>query len=729
MQKFATLIDLLQTRADNQAQKVAYTFLTDGETDAIHLTFQQLDMQARQIAASLQSQTHFGDRALLLYSSGLDFIAAFFGCLYAGIIAIPAYPPRRNQNLSRLESIISNAQVTAVLTTASLLSDIQNQLAENLELDSINWFSTDSISTQLAFDWKNPDLNGNGLAFLQYTSGSTGTPKGVMVSHQNILHNEKLIQMAFGHSEKSIISGWLPLFHDMGLIGNVLQPLYLGVPCVLMSPVAFLQKPIRWLQAISKYRATTSGGPNFAYDLCVNKTTPEQRENLDLSSWEIAYNGSEPIRAETLERFVTTFAPYGLRQTALYPCYGMAETTLLVSGGLKTLPPVLRSVKVDALEQNQIVTVNQGDENACKIVGCGQTFFDKIIIVEPETKTRLEDDRVGEIWVSGLSVAEGYWNRPEATEEVFNAYLDTEEGPFLRTGDLGFIQHGELFVTGRLKDVIIVRGRNYYPQDIELTVQRSHPALRENCSAAFFLESEAQEQLFVAVEVKRTYLRKLDTESVVAAIRSAISEQYALQVHGVLLLKTTSIPKTSSGKIQRQACKRRWLEKSLNTVGIWLSEDSRSQSNQTESKLAISLPLQSNISVTVYTPKSIQNWIIEWLVREMKLSNNSIDIDQSFTNYGVDSVMAVELAQNLGDWLGMPLETTLTWDFPTIKALSCHLANFKTSSTKTEDLVSQQFNTEVISDIDVSQSELDTLSESEMAKLLAQEIATTQDRK
>jgi acyl-CoA synthetase (AMP-forming)/AMP-acid ligase II/acyl carrier protein len=730
MQKFSTLIDLLQTRADRQARKVAYTFLTDGETDAVDLTFQQLDLQARAIAASLQSRTNFGDRALLLYPSGLDFIAAFLGCLYAGVVAVPAYPPRRNQSLSRLESIVTDAKATIALTTTSLFTNIRSRFHTKPELVSIDWLSTDNVVTQLAADWKRPDLNGNSLAFLQYTSGSTGSPKGVMVSHQNLLHNEKLIQIAFGNTEKSTYISWLPLFHDMGLIGNVLQSLYLGVPCVLMSPVSFLQKPIRWLQALSNYQATNSGAPNFAYDLCVNKTTLEQRKKLDLRNWQIAYNGAEPVRAETLERFVAAFAVSGFRRQALYPCYGMAETTLFVSGGLRTLSPVLRTVKVDALEQNKIITTDRDDENARTIVGCGQTFFDKIIIVEPESKIKLESDRVGEIWISGLSVAKGYWNRPEATQEVFKAYLDTGEGPFLRTGDLGFIQGGELFVTGRLKDVIIIRGRNYYPQDLELTAEKSHPALRENSSAAFSIESEAEEKLFVAVEVKRTYLRKLDIESTVAAIRSDIAEQFALQVHGVLLLKTTSIPKTSSGKIQRQACKQGWSEKSVNTVGIWLSEDSQPNSNRTEPKLTVSQSRQPEISLKKYTAKSIQNWIVGWLVREMKLPRESIELDRSFINYGVDSVAAVELAQNLGDWLEMPLESTLAWDFPSIRVLSYHLVNLKSSSAKTQDLVQQQPDLTVHSKVEVRlQPDLETLSEFEIAKLLAQEIATIQHRK
>jgi natural product biosynthesis luciferase-like monooxygenase protein len=566
--KFSTLVDLLRYRSLHHPAQLAFTFLQDGETESSSLTYQELDRSARVIATQLQSLGASGSLALLLYPPGLEFIAGFFGCLYAGTVAIPAYPPRRNQNMSRLQAIVASSQAAVALTTTSLLTNIREQFAQNPELAALRWLATDNLASDQALGWQEPALSSDTLAFLQYTSGSTGTPKGVMVSHGNLLHNERMIERAFGHTEKTIAVGWLPLFHDMGLIGNVLQPLYLGRSCILMSPVDFLQKPFRWLQAISRYKATTSGGPNFAYDLCVRKITPEQRATLDLSSWEVAFTGAEPIRAETLERFAAAFDPCGFRKEAFYPCYGMAETTLFVSGGLKTDPPVVHHVKGTALEQNRVVTVASEQEDVRAIMGCGQTWLDqKIVVVDPESLTECLSDQVGEIWVSGLSVAQGYWRRPEETQQTFHAYLaDTVEGPFLRTGDLGFLHNGELFVTGRLKDLVIIRGRNHYPQDIELTVDESHPALRSGCGAVFSVEGEGEERVVVVQEVERSYLRKLDVDEVVGAVREAVSQQHELEVYAVLLLKTGSIPKTSSGKIQRYACKERLLAGTLDII-------------------------------------------------------------------------------------------------------------------------------------------------------------------
>ncbi|NJM71683.1 MAG: fatty acyl-AMP ligase [Scytonema sp. RU_4_4] len=576
--KVATLIDILRYRALQQPDITVYTFLENGERESDHLTYQQLDRKARAIAAQLQSFLAPGERALLLYPPGLEFTCAFFGCLYAGIVAVPGYPPRQNQSLSRLQAIVSDAQASVALTTQSLLANIEKRLAENPELGAVRWVATDNLNSNLASNWQEPTLCESNLAFLQYTSGSTGTPKGVMVSHGNLLYNEQMVKIAYQHTEKTIFVGWLPLFHDMGLIGNVLQPLYLGIPCFLMSPVAFIQMPFRWLQAISRYQATTSGGPNFAYDLCVRKITPEQLASLDLSSWDVAFNGAEPVRADTLERFAATFEPCGFRARAFYPCYGMAETTLFVSGGLKTAPPVVYSVEGAALEQNRVVATVGKQEDARTIVGCGQTWLDqKIAIVNPESLTLCSASQVGEIWVSGPNVTHGYWNRRSETEQTFNAYLaDTGEGPFLRTGDLGFLQDGELFITGRLKDVIIIRGRNHYPQDIELTVEQSHPALRPGCGAAFAVEINDQERLVVVAEVERSYLHKLDVNKVVGDICQAVTHQHELQVYAVLLLKTGSIPKTSSGKIQRHACQTGFLKGSLNVVGDW-SQDSQNK--------------------------------------------------------------------------------------------------------------------------------------------------------
>ncbi|MEO1378425.1 MAG: fatty acyl-AMP ligase, partial [Cyanobacteria bacterium J06635_10] len=506
---YSTLLKILSLRAQHQSDKQAYIFLQDGETESASLTYGELDKQARVIAAYLQSFK--GERALLLYPSGLEFITAFFGCLYAGVIAVPVYPPRRNQKLSRLLSIVNDAQPVAALTTTSILADIEKRWTEEPELTQLKLIATDSIESNPK-EFVPDEISSDSLAFLQYTSGSTGTPKGVMVTHGNIIHNQQMIQTAFGHSEKTIFVGWLPLFHDMGLIGNVIQPMYLGIPCILMPPVAFLQKPIRWLKAISKYRATTSGGPNFAYDLCVNKIKPEQLENLDLSSWDVAFNGAEPIRVETLEQFAKKFNGCGFKYSAFYPCYGMAESTLLVSGGLKAQEPIFHCVKESELLKRD------SKVDSRKIVGCGRSWlYQKIAIAKrcckqnanPETLIECGDGEVGEIWVQGESVAQGYWNKPKLSKQTFHAYLsNTGEGGFLRTGDLGFLQDGELFVTGRIKDVIIIRGQNHYPQDIELTVQKSHPGLRRDCGAAFSVEVKGEERLLIVQEVERIYLRK-----------------------------------------------------------------------------------------------------------------------------------------------------------------------------------------------------------------------------
>ena len=452
------------------------------------------------------------------------------------------------------------------------MADIDRRWKKEPELlADLKWVATDTIEANDQ-EFMPRSATSESLAFLQYTSGSTGTPKGVMVTHGNIIHNQQLIQQAFGHSEKTIFAGWLPLFHDMGLIGNVLQPMYLGIPCILMPPVAFLQKPIRWLKAISKYRATTSGGPNFAYDLCVKKVQPEQLANLDLSSWDLAFNGAEPIQAETLEQFSKKFAQCGFNYSAFYPYYGMAETTLLAAGGVKNLKPVIRGVKKAELKQNSIVKSEISWKGSQGLVGCGRPYRlgQKVIIVDHESLTRSKKGQVGEIWLSGGSIASGYWNRPSATHEAFQAYLqDTQEGPFLRTGDLGFLLDGELFVTGRIKDVIIIRRQNHYPQDIELTVQKSHPALRPNCGAAFTVESKGLERLVIVQEVERSYLRKLDVNEVVGNITQAVTAQHALQVYAIVLIKTGSIPKTSSGKIQRYACRTAFLNGSLNVVEEW----------------------------------------------------------------------------------------------------------------------------------------------------------------
>jgi myxalamid-type polyketide synthase MxaB len=596
-----------------------------------------------------------GDRALLLYPSGEEFIIAFFACLYAGVIAVPVYPPRRNQKLSRLQAITKDAQAKLALTTTSLLSAIEEKFSSDPELVTVPCLATNNIPDKQAENWQKPNLSLEDIAFLQYTSGSTGMPKGVMVSHKNLLHNEKLIASAFGHTSETIGVGWLPLFHDMGLIGHVLQPIYVGFPSVIMPPEAFIQKPLRWLQAISRYKATSSGGPNFAYELCASKIKPQERENLDLSCWDVAFNGAEPVRAATLEKFANTFADYGFKREAFYPCYGMAETTLFVSGGIKSQSPVIEAVDKLALLENNAVTINSQHPNAQLLVGCGHAWLsEKIVIVNPESLTECRDGEIGEIWVSSDSVAQGYWNRPEQTAETFQAYLaDTQVGPFLRTGDLGFLLAGELFITGRLKDLIIVQGRNHYPQDIESTVQQSNSALRKDYGAAFSIEIAGQERLVVVQEVERSYLRKLDYPVVIQQIISSVAEEHQLDVYAVALLKTASIPKTSSGKIQRIACRTAFLAGNLDVIGDWSKIPSQkkdfikleSDVNHLLEKLKtfsqLSESSEGNTNQSLFRiDEDIEQWLIAKFAELKETTYENIDIRQ---NIGFDSLVAAEL--------------------------------------------------------------------------------------
>ncbi|MEK7327454.1 MAG: fatty acyl-AMP ligase, partial [Chloroflexota bacterium] len=566
----ATLVELLRRRALRQPDRRVYTFLVDGEAEEVHLTYEELDRRARRIAAVLQSHKATGERALLLYPPGLDYIAGFFGCLYAGVVAVPAYPPdpaRLDRTLPRLQAMIADAQAAIVLTTSPILSLAEFIFTQAPDLGALRWLATDHLPAEAESGWREPVITRESLAFLQYTSGSTRAPRGVMLSHGNLLHNSALIHQAFTATPDEVGVIWLPPYHDMGLIGGIMQPVYGGFACVLMSPVSFLQYPFRWLSAISRYKATVSGGPNFAYDLCARKITPEQIATLDLSNWSVAFNGAEPIRPETLKRFAETFEPCGFRWEAFYPCYGLAEATLFVSGSARNTQPLLESIQKTALTKNQVVAAGPADPDTQLLVGCGHPAIgESITIVDAESLTEAAPGHVGEIWIASPSIALGYWNQPEETAQTFGAYLaDTGEGPFLRTGDLGFIKDGEVFVTGRVKDLIIIRGRNLYPQDIEATVEQAHPAVRPGCAAAFSVDVEGEERLAVVQEVDTR--KPVNVEEVASAIRQAVAEAHEVQTQAVVLIAPRTIPKTSSGKIQRHACKAEFLAGTLEVMG------------------------------------------------------------------------------------------------------------------------------------------------------------------
>ncbi len=672
--KWTTLVELLRWRADHHANRRLFTFLQDGELEEIHLTFGELDQKARAIAALLQKQGMIGQRALLLFPPGLDYIATFFGCLYAGVIAVPVYPPkltRLDRSLPRLQAIINNAQSVVALTTTPILSMAENFLAQAPNFQALRWMAADTIGAEMAVDWYPTSIERDSIAFLQYTSGSTAVPKGVMVSHGNLLHNEALIQRAFEITADDIGVGWLPLYHDMGLIGTVLQPIYTGFHCILMSPLDFLQKPIRWLQAITRYQATLSGGPNFAYDLCARKITPEQRTALDLHSWRVALNGSEPIRPDTIEQFLTTFESVGFRPQTFFPCYGLAEATLFVSGGPVSTPPVQHHLQATSLETKLAIPASQDDANTRLLVGCGQVWPEQhVVIVNPETKTACSSDQIGEVWIAGSSVAHGYWQKPDASAYTFGAYLaDTGEGPFLRTGDLGFLQDGELFIVSRLKDLIIIRGRNHAPQDIELTVEKSHPALRQGCGVAFSVEVDSEEQLVIVQEVKRQY-RDVDVTTTVNAIRQAVTEHHELQIHDVVLLKPGGVPKTSSGKLQRRACRANYLDGNLEKVIAHDTLECCVGENDTWTE-TITLTVADLLTADPnQRPELLRNYLHQQLAQTLHVPPAKLGDDQPFTAFGLDSLKALELKSQIELALQLEFPLVTFMEHPTIAQLS-----------------------------------------------------------
>lgn len=584
---FQNTVDLLRSRAGSAPDQKGYIFLADGDRQEQPITYSELDERARAIAVALREQKcQPGDRALLLYPQGLDYIAAFFGCLYAGVIAVPAYPPRLrknlpDRNLQRLVAIMDSAEPAFALTVSDIYSRIENLFQDAPQFRTLNWMATDRMDVAQAGDWREPGITPTTLAFLQYTSGSTGDPKGVEISHANILSNEEFLHKALQCTESSIGGGWLPLYHDMGLIGQLLYPLYAGYPLYFLSYNDFLQRPYRWLRLISRYRVTISSAPNFAYDLCVKRISADQRAALDLSSWQIALNGAENLVPAVLERFTETFALCGFQKEALFPCYGLAEATLIVSGGPKNEPYKTLQVEATELSKNEIVITTENNlTKKLTLVSSGEIIEGQsVYIVDPESRRPCETDCVGEIWVQSASVARGYWKRTKETEESFHANLAGDQSVgYMRTGDLGFIHQNELFVTGRIKDLIIIRGQNHYPSELEQTVTNSLLNIIPDATAvAFSIDAGDTERLVLVLELDRHFQNKVvlnggdcstkvGADQLIETVRGALSLSHQLQVYDVVPIKAHSLPRTSSGKIRRMPTRRLYLDNGLSYV-------------------------------------------------------------------------------------------------------------------------------------------------------------------
>ncbi|HEU4594573.1 MAG TPA: SDR family NAD(P)-dependent oxidoreductase [Pyrinomonadaceae bacterium] len=656
------LVELLAERA--AAPRAGYSFLRDGTSVTAELSYAELARKARAIAAEIARQTTPGSRALLLYPPGLAFLPAFFGCLSAGVIAVPVPPPdgaRLKRTLPRLQAILEDAEPALVLTTASLAGELSERMKELLP--PLRWLLTDEVESDTAEDWRAPDIRPQSLAYLQYTSGSTKTPRGVMISHANVLHNLGYLRDGFGYEDDSISITWMPYFHDYGLVEGLLQPLYSNVPSYLLSPLTVLKRPLRWMQAISRLRATHSHGPNFAYEMCVQRVTPEQRLELDLGCWKVAGNGAEPVRADTLRSFAEAFAPCGFRAETFYPGFGLAEATLFVTARRHDTPPRSCVLQAEALEQHRVVPLEAEADarTGRRVMSCGAPQgVTRLRIVDPETRRACPPERVGEIWIDDPSVALGYWQKEEDTRETFRARLageDADGSEYLRTGDLGFILEGDLYVTGRLKDLIIVGGVNHYPQDIEWTVQSNCPELRRDSCAAFGVERDGAEQLIVVAEAERP---QADWAPLFRRIRETVASHHELSVAAIAILKRGGILKTSSGKLQRRACRQAFLEGRLATLATW-------EPRPTADAPAASAP-RPNMS-------ELQQWLCRHLAAPLRLDPKEIDLHATFTEYGLDSRAGVALVAALEDWLGgVELSPTLLWQYPSVAALSAHLS-------------------------------------------------------
>ena len=653
-----TLVDLLEYRAARQPAHVVFRFLNSDAREEGTLTFAALQRRARAIAAHLAEHVVPGERVVLLVPPGLEYVAAFFGCLYAGVIAVPAYPPNPRRADPRVARIVADCSARVALVSDAFMARLDGWLALTPELSGLTWLDAGRLAEGDAIAWRAPNVTRTSLAMLQYTSGSTGDPRGVMLTHANLLHNSAVIHRVSAHRPDDNGVFWLPPFHDMGLIGGILQPIYAGLSAALMAPATFLQRPLRWLEAMSRYRATTSGAPNFAYDLCVERITDAERDTLDLSAWRTSFNGAEPIRADTIARFHDAFARSGLRRDVIMPCYGLAEATLLVSGGPPERAPRVVMADRRHLEAGELRSPDNGAGAAVALVGSGEPVREEVVaIVDPDTGAACATGQIGEIWVAGESVATGYWGRSDVSAATFHARLRASDASFMRTGDLGVMVDGQLVVTGRLKDLVILEGRNYYPHDIEVAAERSHGSLRAGFTAAFGIADDAaigggRERLVLVAEVVRQH--KPDQDSVLfQAIRTELANTVGVVPDEIVLIRQNTIPRTSSGKIQRRACRVAYLDGSLEVVGRWKSKGS-----------------------DVVAPKdAISAFVIDWVREELSVDPAKLDPRTKLRDLGLDSLAATRLMVALEGRFGRRIDPAQMWEQPDIGALARHLAS------------------------------------------------------
>ena len=658
-----SIIEILKNRSKETPNKKVFTFLKDGEDPAGELTFSDLNSQSLKIAASLSKLTQPGDRVVLLYDQGLDFILSFYACLHCGLIAIPVGTPTKRERLKRTKSIFNNAMPSLVLCTSKFLEDKKFKSFRS-EFSLCNWTSIDQLKSEDAFPMIQFEPQSETIAYLQYTSGSTGNPKGNIIDHENIINNLASLQSYLLHNSQSVCVSWLPFFHDLGLVYGLLQPVYSGYHCVLMSPLSFTQNPFRWLNAISNYQATHSAAPSFAYELCLD-IPAKQLEGLDLSSWEATINGAELIRASVIEKFNKAFRAYGWKETSWNPSYGLAEMTLVA-----TSTPIGKGITTFNLKDQQYFDETQTIANQSKkLIGCGTiNEYAEMRIVNPSSFEQVVEGEIGEIWLGGKSVAKGYWNNPEATEKTFNAKIKNEKEVYLRTGDLGFIRNNELFFVSRIKELIILNGENFYPTDLEQVVENSDPAIRKTGVCAFSVTMEEREKVVLICEINRTAIKGLDTAKLVKKIRSSMIEILGVKISTIYFIRPMALPRTTSGKIKRVECRKEILKEDLKYIAVWKEEKAPKKeiSNFNKNKLVKNL--------------------CEHLARVCRIKVSEIEVSEPFSYCGMDSILATTFAQELSKQFNTHISPTLFYNYPNVELLAEYLDGTFTPQSIPSDL-------------------------------------------